>query len=271
MRKKVLSVIILLVSLCTSAQDSTAIVANAAIQKSIVYFQQHKEFLSAFNIIGLTHIQNQYGTDFSFDLNELLRHYKPNGKEEEEQLPYFKRLMVPPMPVKNPRKEEINKLDPISKLMVWAIYADKIPVTNEFWDSVSKFAADTTENKCRMDCHMSFAMKWLTDLGAIKKPEKAEKIKESIIRNMPAKIEAVRPFTDDGLEGVLALMLNDRYDLVKKEWILQIAKNIRDDGGWSWDPADRHNQFSNDHTSALGLWVLTAYLHPEGTKKLWVK
>ena len=50
-------------------QDSALILANNAIEKSKGYFGEHQQFLTAFTLIGLAHLQNEYEVKFSFDAN----------------------------------------------------------------------------------------------------------------------------------------------------------------------------------------------------------
>ena len=269
--KLTLTIVLFCLGLCQSAaQDSTLILANNAIERSKAYFAEHKEFLSAFTLIGLAHLQNEYDVKFSFDPNTILKNYKPNSPEEEAQVPYFKRLLKPSLPIAKPNRKDIDALDDMSKLMIWSIYADKIPTTTQFSDLMYKFSLDSTNARCRTVCHMGMAVKWLSDLDKLKNIKSIAEIKTNMGKALVANIDAATPASDDGMEGILALIFLDKVALIKPEWIKSIAVNIRADGGWSWDIRDKHNQFSNDHTSALGIWVLTSYLHPEGGKQKWV-
>ena len=253
-----------------NAQDSTLILANSAVERSKNYFAEHQQFLSAFTLIGLAHLQNEYGQKFSFDANAILKSYKPNNPEEEAQVPYFKRLMRPSSPIAKPSKKDIDALDDMSKLMIWSIYADQVPITAQFSELMYRFSVDSTNARCRTVCHLGMALKWLTDLDRQKNVKGIAEIKTNMEKALVANIEAATPASDDGMEGILALIFLDKASMVKPEWIKAIALAIRDDGGWSWDMRDKHNQFSNDHTTALGIWVLTAYLHPEGDNAKWV-
>lgn len=246
------------------------ILANNAVEKSKIYFAEHQQFLSAFTLIGLAHLQNEYAVKFSFDANASLKSYKPNSPEEEVQVPYFKRLIKPSSPIAKPTKKDIDALDDMSKLMIWAIYADKIPTTVQFTDLLYRYSLDSTNARCRTVCHMGMALKWLSDLDKLKNIATIAVVKTNMEKALIANIEAVTPASDDGMEGILALIFLDKAALIKPEWIRSIAVNIRSDGGWSWDMRDKHNQFSNDHTSALGIWVLSAYLHPDGNKAKWL-
>jgi hypothetical protein len=253
-----------------AAQDSILILANSAVGKSKNYFAEHQQFLTGFTLIGLSHLQNEYGVKFTFDANAALKNYKANGPEEQAQMPYFKRLTKPASPVANPKKKDIDALDDMSKLMIWSIYADQIPLTTQFSELMYKFSVDSSNERCRTVCHMGLALKWLSDLDRLKDVKSLSQIKISMEKNLIENIEAATPQSDDGMEGILALMLLDKASLIKPEWIRAVAMSIRDDGGWSWDLRDKHNQFSNDHSTLLGIWVLTSYLHPEGTKSKWV-
>ena len=253
-----------------AAQDSTLILANNAIERSKGYFAEHQQFLTGFTLIGLSHLQNEYDVKFTFDANAALKNYKANGPEEAAQMPYFKRLTKPASPVANAKKKDIYALDDMSKLMIWSIYADQIPLTAQFSELMYKFSVDSSNERCRTVCHMALGLKWLSDLDKLKALKSLPEIRLSMEKKLIESIEAATPATDDGMEGILALMLLDKASLIKPEWIKAVALSVRDDGGWSWDLRDKHNQFSNDHSSLLGVWVLTAYLHPEGGKMKWV-
>ncbi|MFX8770540.1 hypothetical protein ABTM91_20305, partial [Acinetobacter baumannii] len=87
-----------------------------------------QESLSAFTLVQLVHLQNEYKVKFAFDANGNFRKYKANSAEEEGQLPYFRRLMLPPQPKAGPRKKDLEGFDKMTKLMLWAMYADQIPI-----------------------------------------------------------------------------------------------------------------------------------------------
>jgi hypothetical protein len=63
--KLTLIIVLMCLGLCSvAAQDSTLILANSSIERSKGYFAEHQQFLSAFTLIGLAHLQNEYGVNF---------------------------------------------------------------------------------------------------------------------------------------------------------------------------------------------------------------
>lgn len=73
--------------------------------------------------------------------------------------------------------------------------------------------------------------------------------------------------TDLGLEAMAMLLATGQRAKVKPEWIGQVKKFQRQDGGWTHGPVGP----TNDHSSLLGLWVLIEDARPDAKPMTWFK
>lgn len=96
----------------------------------------------------------------------------------------------------------------------------------------------------------------------------AAALQEAIVRKVQSAFQ--KPFVPDdaSIEGVVALQLLGRADLVPPEWIEQIRAAQRPDGGWdrraktSVPTAGSVPSQSDVHTTFLAIWALAAHQDP---------
>jgi len=100
--------------------------------------------------------------------------------------------------------------------------------------------------------HGALALQWLVENGCLTR-EAAAPLRQLFVDELVTEI-AQAPAVDVGIESTAMLEYVGAADRIQPAWVDAILAAQHPDGGWGERPPDP----SNDHTTALALWVLLA-------------
>jgi hypothetical protein len=255
--KNLLILLIVCSSFHSFAQSDKDI--KSAMKQSITYCDTKMKAndFKIYNIRELLHyVVRSFKLETPFALKEIID-FKPFYDDDKVIYPYFQRLHDKNKTASiDSVTNYVKNAEDLDKPLVWGIYADQLPHMDDV-DVILRTYSEPSSN-IRAAMHCALITKWAKDLGALNKIQDADTLRKKYTEILVNGIDKERPYTDNGIEGVLGLFILDRPDLVKKEWIESIISHQQPNGGWKWD-ADVNKSPIHDHTTVIALWVLAAY------------
>lgn len=114
--------------------------------------------------------------------------------------------------------------------------------------------------------HVTMYVGWALENGCLdEKPAKA--LFAELGDKLVALITAENGPTDVAMEAIAMLFYTGQGARVQPEWVAQVKKFQREDGGWTHGPMGP----TNDHSSLFGLWVLLEASRPGTPAVPWFK
>jgi hypothetical protein len=248
------SIIVFLLSfsfLCP-AQNLTALPEVHA--KAISYLNASSDTVSfTYNLRLLyAHILSKYNFRNKINLNQL--NFIPKTPEDIDASVFYTPLIDINYGGSNADliKKYESSLD-YDHFILWGLYPNQLP-----WDSVCQALwNEILLPGCNVRRTAHAALGYYLAKDALNKSfkEKLEKDIPAIVKNLLISIPIERPETDNGLEGILALILFEKQSEIRSRWISDIIDKQLQDGGWAWDGKANNN--SHPHPTVLALWVLS--------------
>lgn len=188
-------------------------------------------------------------------VQEMIR--QPQWNESE--LRYYFRVVDPEYSVS---VEALDKATGFNWLTAKALYCDVYPLPSTFGDSLKVY------NRGSYDCtHSAFAYWWALEKGCISADSLVD-FEDELTHGLIAVIEGRGADVDVGIEAMAMLLQMGKRDKLQPHWITETMLNSqRPDGSWSEKPSVDQ---SNDHTTALALWVMLEWFYPETPSLPWV-
>lgn len=204
-------------------------------------------------------LNRKYNLPLTQQWREQVREMVQNPVWQQSQLRYYFRVVDPDFSV---TEEEIDEGTGFNWLTARALYCDRFPLGRPFIDSLLLYNRGTYDQT-----HTAFALYWALEKQCID-PAELGNFQHELEDGLVGLIQEVGANTDVGIEAMAMLLQFGRKDLIVPEWIeetLILAQRM--DGSWSEKPSVDQ---SNDHTTALALWVLLEWNYPDTPEMPWV-
>jgi hypothetical protein len=211
-----------------------------AIESAEAFLQRRDGSLDPLMTYVLARLERRYGLTWT----AAQRRQVLSAARSTPQLRLFGRLVDPAA------RPDAAALDTITnasdRLILTALYCHELGTPPDDWLAAfaDKPGADVS--------HGALALRWLLENGCISDAQ-AEPLRRRFVSALDAQA-AQTPTTDLGIEAMAMLDYLGASDRIEHSWMSAIVGAQHADGGWGEHPADP----SNDHTTALALWVLLA-------------
>lgn len=191
-----------------------------------------------------------------------------SGVQRPDVFQVYRRIEDPRAAVGKLRIAELPT--PIDRITATALHCDRIPLPENWVDVLRK--ASVAGGYALT--HSVLATEWTVENGCLTRADVQALHADQIVwlvtfvqrrHDLRSKFEAI---TDMWIEAVAMLYYAGAGDMVRPEWVEEIAGLQNDDGGWSRNPQDKR---SDPHATALALWVLLEQLQPDTPPVPWIR
>lgn len=177
----------------------------------------------------------------------------------ESQLRYYFRVVDPSISL---TQKELDEGTGFNWLTARALYCDKYFLGQAFLDSLYLYNRGSYDRT-----HAAFALYWALEKECIS-PGDLGNFQHELEDGLVELIQERGADTDVGIEAMAMLLQFGRHDMIQHEWIDgTLLPAQRPDGSWAEKPEVDQ---SNDHTTALALWVLLEWYFPDTPEMPWV-
>lgn len=224
-----------------------------AIKKATEHFMDTIHIVHPSDRIFLTYVQRKFSLDPKLGPDQVPIDLYENPRTYPEHLHFLARIAYPNRIVKvAPNMQEMD--DDVKFMNIYSINCDRMDLPTNFWGMMDK----NTKEGGYYTAHTILALAFMKDNGCTL-PTEANDLKEQAIEAL-VKIAGDSTVSPDLRYEVTAFLLMDnRHDLVKQEWIDQIIAEQRPDGSWIHEFGDSKD---DPHTTLLALWSLLEYARP---------
>jgi hypothetical protein len=158
----------------------------------------------------------------------------------------------------------------IDRITATALHCDRIPPPGDWIDVLHKGSAAGGYALT----HSVLATEWSVENGCLRRAgvQELQTDQIALLVTLVQRREELRDqfdaITDMWIEAVAMLYYIGAGDMVRREWVEEIVRIQKDDGGWSRNPDEER---SNPHATALALWVLLEYSKPDTPRTPWIQ
>lgn len=190
-------------------------------------------------------------------LNFILpKKYHPFYDDDKDIMPFYNKLVFKKNAIDTVKiLSYISSHKEIEQLLMFAMYADIIDINTQEIDSTMIKYSYPMSN-IRGVAHCALASKWMIDLGMNSKINNVDSLLNKYISASLFYLNNQSSATDNGMEALLTLILLDKINLIKEEWIQQILQHQQLDGGWKWNESMKQ---TDQHPTLLAYWILNAW------------
>ena len=223
-----------------------------AIESAEAFLQRRDGSLDPLMTYVLARLERRYGLTWT----AAQRAQVLSAARSSPQLRLFGRLVDP---AARPDAAALDTItNPSDRLILAALYCREIgaPTT----DAVAAFAVKPGADVS----HGALALQWLLENECMSDAQ-AEPLRRRFVSALAAQA-AQPPTTDVGIEAMAMLDYLGSSDRIDRSWVDATIRAQHADGGWGEHPADP----SNDHTTALALWVLLAVSGRPAVEGPWI-
>lgn len=228
------------------------------INRAQAYFNKSFSQTSPVTRLLLDYLQRKYG--LSPKLSAAITPIQPpiaGQQVDNAQFQVFNRISYP--------GDLVNVLppaqdDPMTQMMMSALYCDRIPLSKDFRQLVQTNIDAGGYNLT----HVEFSLQRLKENNChpFSLPDQ-QAISKDIAVRMVSLIEDPKTIPDLRYEAVAFLLDMDQGYLVKTEWITQIVSEQRPDGSWKVRSSQKDSDTTGvDHATMLALWALLQLSRP---------
>lgn len=226
--------------LVACASDSRPRAITGAIARAETFLQARGAAIDPLMTLVLVRLERRYGLTWTAKQRaEVLAAAPPRP-----QLQLFRRLLDPALRLD--RGALVTIANGSDLLILSALYCGELgpPPLTEVEAFAHKPGADVA--------HGALALQWMVEQGCVEEPAAAA-LRQQFVDGL-VKEASQAPATDVGIESMAMLEYLGAADRIDPAWVDAIVAAQHPDGGWGERPPDP----SNDHTTALALWVLLA-------------
>jgi hypothetical protein len=178
---------------------------------------------------------------------------------EHHELRFYFRVVDPNHEIS---EAELDQATGFNWITARALYCDRFPLPESFRDSLVAYNQGSYDRT-----HAAFAYYWAKEKSCLN-PADFSGLGEELSKGLVELIEERGADTDVGIEAMAMLLQLVERDKVRVEWVEETLLGAqRPDGSWSEKP---NVDQSNDHTTALAIWVLLEWYLPEQPELPWV-
>ena len=271
MKKSYSIFLIITLSLFTTKGYATNDIIRISIKKAALYLKniiiaENKNHTDSIHLAYSNRIIYNYINQKFYHQNKshfvLANKYTPYFIDDKELYPLFHRLLKPNYNFDKIRVNDyLHTHSGIDQLLMYAIYADYLPTDLPLIENTLNSYTFSNSN-IRGVAHCSLALKWMTDLTVKSKTLDFNDLKNNYISISLNYLSNHSTTTDDGMEAIITLILLDRIDLVKQNWIDEIILKQQNDGGWKWNDSIIK---TDQHPTILAYWILSAWSNKQQT------
>lgn len=165
---------------------------------------------------------------------------------------YLARIAYPDRIVKEVPRYELD--DGVKVTNIYSANCDHLVLPADYWDVMERNIATGGYYAA----HVILAFSLMKDNNCTLTPN-ADIIKGRAIEVLVGVANDPTTVADLRYEAIAFLLLGERKDLIKAEWINQIISEQRSEGGWSRVVGESKN---DPHATLLALWALLEYARP---------
>lgn len=246
---------------CGAQTDTLQLKADKAIKNSLHFLQSKRPIKSQNLLMLLQYLEKNYGIADDFEVNKYLRQ-EPVYDDEKEQMKFFGRLYGKKS---NFKKEDLEHLTGVVKLMAWSINADRFKPDKTYFDDLWNYSG----NLDRDLPHAALCLAWMREQGLDRSIPNSDSLYKLQVKNLLALAEKEDYTNDTGLEALVGLIRLEKSDSIQGTWINKIIDAQNKDGGWCIIPTE--NGISNEHSTILALWVLVDFKNRGKAVHQWIE
>lgn len=193
------------------------------------------------------------------------------NKNHKEMAEMFMRLAEPGHRV---AAETIDAIPiPIVQQMARALYCDAYPVDQAFVEEVLKqldYEDENTGLAGYIRSHAILCCQWMIENGCAAAFPEIDAARKRFPEILGAIIEQEKGVTDLAFEAMAFLHYTGFGELVKDEWVAQLAEQQKPGGGWSYGPGRDDADIPDGHPTILAAWVLLEHALPDAPDIPWI-
>lgn len=233
-----------------AAQQAKLSPEEKAIQKAEDYLITNFGTIKTPQRLFLDYLQRKFDAPTQFSVKTSPMEFPGVESGSPQEIDLLARIAYPDKIV---HKLPAGELDALSYTNIYGANCDHLKLPKEFWKVVDR----QIKNGGYHLTHIALMLAMMKDNNCAK-PSDIDDIKAAVTGGMKNIADDPNVSADLKYEAIAFLMLIERHDEVKPEWIKRIVSDQNDDGSWSTPESYQ----DIDHTTLLAYWALLEYQHP---------
>ena len=196
-------------------------------------------------------------------IDKFIKRYIKKTASDNESVS-FMRLLLPGNFLDT---QNISRWSFLDKITLAALYCDLFPVPDNYLRKLNSYA-DTSD--IYLITHCSLALQFLHENKCFSSENSEYKeLHTRLIKKTTVFLDSTETVNDPYVESVMMLSYVGVRGNIRESYIQKILKAQLPDGGWSRNKIKNYIK-SDDHTTVLAVWALSAYSNSRDSTVTWI-